>query len=100
MNNNASRLSSPKNQNKWATLRRPEMKLLWGGGVDECGRFLDHKCIVLGTQKSQLSLRENQQEDSQNYQYIKSAAKETHKLNHNEPDLRQPGMGVSHQPPM
>ena len=25
---------------------------------------------------------------------------ETHQLNHDRPDLRQPGMGVSHQPPM
>ena len=28
----------------------------------------------------------------------KSVEKETHNLNHDRPDLRQPGMGVSHQP--
>ena len=26
--------------------------------------------------------------------------KETHQLNHDRPDLRQPGMGVSHKPPV
>ena len=29
-----------------------------------------------------------------------AGAKETHQLNHDRPDLRQPGMGVSHQPPV
>ena len=39
-----------------------------------------------------------------NTQYSKkkkdSGAKEIHQFNHDRPDLRQPGMGVSHQPPM
>ena len=31
---------------------------------------------------------------------MKSGAKETHQLNYDRPDLRQPGMGDSHQPAM
>ena len=35
-----------------------------------------------------------------NSNHENSGAKETHQLNHNRPNLRQPGKGVSHQPPV
>ena len=39
-----------------------------------------------------------QYDDSEKYQNWKSRAKETHQLNYDRPYLRQPGMGVNHQP--
>ena len=35
---------------------------------------------------------------SQKIASLKVGSKETHQLNQDRPDLRQPGMGVSHQP--
>ena len=120
INNGTPHLKSPKNQSRIAALGRPAIKLLGGFNwfaIDQPSPFvllwfLRHLVVRFAWRipSSQMHYRRNieiriktkikQTWGLTEKQHWKSGAKETHQLNPDRPDLRQPGMGVSHQPPV